>query len=273
MLSVPIELYRPIVEFLEDRWDLFTLCFVCHAMRDEAERVIYSVVKLTTTTISLAIQLASNQRQRRHIQHLGIAEVSHRYRPNILPPLIDSLPASLVTLSLFDAHLGPEFYIALSRCYFPRLKEFTCTSFDHYWIPEDNSIRSTIPPSNLCFITFLMKHSTIEKLFWKGENQEIPDHNRTFVPETLPRLRFLDASAVLAVPLLASRPITHISVKESQRLPAPRSLALMTRLVAFECHETSSNGPLIEILELAPQLKFFGTIYIGSIVNTVSANH
>jgi len=260
--SIPIELYRPIVEFVEDCRDLLTLCLVCRAMRDEAERILYSVVELTTATQSVAIQLNSNQRQRRHIQHLSIATLSIRYAPDVLATLLGTLPASLATLNLFDAQLGLRFYVTLSECYFPRLKEFTCTSRDTDWIPEDIPTSATAL-ANQRFITFLENHPTIEKLFWKGRRQQISNGKRIFVPETLPRLRLLDAAAVLVVPLLGPRSITHLSVQESHQLPPLRYLTSMVQLIAFECHETSSDGPLMEILSLAPQLKFFGTVYIG----------
>jgi len=65
--NLPVELYRPIVEIITAKCDLISLCLVCRAMRDEAERILYSAVRLTPATESLAIQLRDNHRQRRHI--------------------------------------------------------------------------------------------------------------------------------------------------------------------------------------------------------------
>ena len=253
--SLPTELYRPIVELVDAR-DLFKLCLVCRVMRDEAEGLIYSTVELTARRRSLAIQLKENIRQRRHIQHFSIVSAPYRSEADILTSLMSSLPNGLVALSLFDTYLGSECYIALSKCQFSQLKEFTCSPHEYYGTLELNRHR----------ITFLENHPMIEKLFWQGEERELEISHRgskLFAPETLPRLQFLEAAAELVFPLLGPRPITHLRVRNSSGLPASRSLAPMARLIAFECHVWNWEDSLADILDVAPHLKFYGTVLIN----------
>ena len=86
--------------------DLVTLCFASRAMRDEAERVLYSEICLDPSTELLAVQLCFNHRQRRHITRFAISTSTHSPKFDMLPLSISSQTLSSPSTSFTSASVS-----------------------------------------------------------------------------------------------------------------------------------------------------------------------
>ena len=264
--NLPVELYRPIVESITTKCDLISFCLVCRAMRDEAERILYSAVRLTPSTESLAIQLRDNHRQRRHISQFGISTTPYPPKTDLLNPLLRILPDTLTALDLFHKRLGERFYKALSTCHFPCLVQFRCDFYEHSSWEIENAA---------CFghvSTFLLAHPTIERLYWKGDTPDEFTLQHHYL-ECLPRVRFVEVDTMYNLILFLlrmGRPITHFHARRTPPVGLWLSVRASPSNIRVVDIDLIASREAYALLNNLPGLRFVGNIPIYTTMTQVS---
>ncbi|KZS98888.1 hypothetical protein SISNIDRAFT_480485 [Sistotremastrum niveocremeum HHB9708] len=169
MATIPVELYRTIVECLPQdisKADLVNFSLASHAWKAEVDRVLWSRVTMEVPDLTLELLSVLEQQHSRHVRRFTMwLWPDNRYdgTPYVLPEcppydrihdlLHKSLQPSLTHLHLHLRKAWTTDWQSWYRAHFPALKTFHFTAMDHndYWIQA-------------CIPEFLARHPGIEEV-------------------------------------------------------------------------------------------------------------
>jgi hypothetical protein len=261
MTSLPTELYRPIIEGL-DQNHLLTLVLVSRLFQLEAERLLFRKVAITSrrNIVIDCKHLLGIPRVLPYIQYLTIDDAYQRIKglrltlsfytllANLLESTTNLTSLNFRTPNTFSSRLENSCRWILSKCRF-QLYSLEC-SFT----------------LDTVFALFLLKQPAIIHLKWtpfRPSLTSLPD-------DALPNLAALDVSSSPTAPPLAhefipNRPVTHIRWRAGAKFILPILALYRVPLVALELHLIDLER-LREISLIHPQLEYLGLVDLGNIV-------
>jgi hypothetical protein len=251
MLSLPLELHRPILSELASKRDLCAVARVSRAFQQEAGRLLYRRIKLDDS-------------------HQPTSKIvvlfKHLCRSPTLPLYIRSL-----SLTIYDTQ-GQEFYLIailqlLSRTLqrMTRLRRLVLTLpvfFGASWIFDNCTFKLVVFKaifSGLGLFRFLEKQDELRRVeLWRGAGLFLQVANQYLPPTFLPNLTILKASSPDALCLLPGRPVTHLRLSDINWPSINSRLRLSSgpvQVLAMRLQGTADAANLKVLPELVPHLQ------------------
>jgi hypothetical protein len=250
-ISLPVELYRPIVQAVVTRSDLHSLMRVSHAMQYEAERVIWHTFKVRTAVrlVRVCRQLRRTPRFAVYIRVFTI-DISYfhggaerEWHNPIFRSFHLLIADTLYTMThLRDLHVhfasGPLFWSS-------NFLLFHSYKFKLRYFGEQSGYYLDLVP-------FLQDQPEIQALtLWSARTADWSPLPAIFLPE----LSILTANPDIAALLLPCRPVTQLR-SFSMRPPLLQSLSLSAKpIIALDIHPDSPVACYRQLPDLVPELE------------------
>jgi hypothetical protein len=259
--AIPLELHRPIVEYMDSLRDMCAVARVCRSLQLEAERLIYRTLAPLSfvETVALCKRVTLHPRFGSYVLSLCIngtqLEINREAFKRIVSSTLERMP-KLQHLTIYVPHdenpANASSWLSWSNFNF-KLRSFETS------LTLDGSL-----------LSFLDDQAELRAIkLWRSEdaNMNIPSQ---FSASFLPKLAVLECEYIGCDPqfpasIISHRPVTHVATSSLQPLLSPQTPQSTGSIEALKVDHCRHHMPGFDSLpDLLPDLRLFSGIVVDN---------